>query len=75
MDSALDAGGRGPFRGQDAPCARLDYFSRIRRVRRSPQGLKPNSFGARRGPEGPLFYGIPKHRTPKRSGRCFKLTF
>jgi len=29
MDSALSAGGRGPFRGQDAPCARLDYFIRV----------------------------------------------
>jgi hypothetical protein len=27
----LDAGGRGPFRGQDAPCARRDYFIKIRR--------------------------------------------
>lgn len=31
MDSALGAGGRGPFRGQDAPCARRDYFIRIQR--------------------------------------------
>ena len=33
MDSALSAGGRGPFRGQDAPCARLKYCIRIQRVR------------------------------------------
>ena len=44
MDSAMSAGGRGPFRGQDAPCARLNYCIRIRECASNPFYLEHNLY-------------------------------